>query len=100
MESFSAVRAFDFPLQVNQAEIEYLEEQAQILTTQNLASLFVALDFRNGFSRRMPELSQQCFEWICRRQRSGLEWTADERTFDRHGITGIAGEGHVAWAEH
>jgi hypothetical protein len=53
-------------------------EQSQILTTQNLASLFVALDLPNALSVRMLELSQHCFQWICRRQTS-KSWKANLR---------------------
>jgi hypothetical protein len=53
-------------------------EQSQILTTQNLAPLFVALDLRNALSGRMLELSQHCFQWICRRQTS-KSWKANLR---------------------
>jgi hypothetical protein len=53
-------------------------EQSQILTTQNLASLFLALDLHNAWSVRMMELSQNCFQWICRRQTSN-SWKANLR---------------------
>jgi len=53
-------------------------EQSQILTTQNLASLFVALDLRVALSVRMLELSQHCFQWICLRQTS-KSWEANLR---------------------
>lgn len=53
-------------------------EQSQILTTQNLAPLFVALDLHNALSVRMLENSQRCFQWICRRQTS-KSWKANLR---------------------
>jgi hypothetical protein len=53
-------------------------EQSQILTTQNLAPLFVLLDLRNALSGRIPEFSRQCFRWICRRQSSN-SWKANLR---------------------
>jgi len=53
-------------------------EQSQILTTQNLASLFVALDLRSTLSGRLRELSEQCFRWISR-QRTRSVWKANLR---------------------
>jgi hypothetical protein len=43
-------------------------EQSQILTTQNLAGLFITLDLRNTLSERLRELSEQCFRWSSRQQ--------------------------------
>lgn len=43
-------------------------EQQQILTTQNLAALFVGLDLVNGLRDQLGEMAKQCFRWICRRQ--------------------------------
>lgn len=40
-------------------------EQEQILTTHNLAALFQALDLRPLVMKRLPELAQRCFRWIC-----------------------------------
>jgi hypothetical protein len=53
-------------------------EQSQILTTQNLAPLFVLLDLHKALSGRLPELPRQCFKWICRRQSSN-SWKANLR---------------------
>jgi len=43
-------------------------EQAQILTTHNLAALFVGAGVGDIVRPRLPELAQECFRWICRRQ--------------------------------
>ena len=43
-------------------------EQQQILTTQNLASLFLALGLTAKLGRQLMKLAQQCFVWICKRQ--------------------------------
>lgn len=43
-------------------------EQAQILTTHNLAALFAGAGVDEILRPRLPELAQQCFRWICRRQ--------------------------------
>jgi hypothetical protein len=40
-------------------------EQQQLLTTQNLAPLFVALDLRQALGPRLPELARRCFSWVC-----------------------------------
>jgi hypothetical protein len=53
-------------------------EQSQILTTQNLAPLFAALDLRASLLERLPELCQQCFRWICKRQMASA-WKANLR---------------------
>jgi hypothetical protein len=42
-------------------------EQQQILTTQNLASLFVALGLAEELRHDLGDMAQQCFKWICRR---------------------------------
>jgi len=42
-------------------------EQQQILTTQNIAPLFEALDLRSTLKHNLGENSKQCFRWICRR---------------------------------
>jgi hypothetical protein len=53
-------------------------EQSQILTTQNLASLFAALNLRSALSVRLRELSEGCFLWISKRQVSN-SWKANLR---------------------
>jgi hypothetical protein len=52
-------------------------EQQQILTTQNLAALFVALDLNAALRGKLPEMAQQCFRWICQRQQMKFDkWHA------------------------
>jgi len=48
-------------------------EQQQILTTQNLAVLFAALDLTTTLQGQLADLAQRCFAWICRR----LQFKAD-----------------------
>lgn len=48
-------------------------EQQQILTTQNLAVLFQALGLARLLGPRLPELSRQCFTWVCARQRTKID---------------------------
>jgi hypothetical protein len=43
-----------------------LIEQAQILTTHNLAVLFAELDLAHSLD--LPDLARRTFEWVCRRQ--------------------------------
>src|SRR5579859_1556237 len=43
-------------------------EQQQILTTQNLAVLFVALDLAAALRDQLADLPRHCFHWICKRQ--------------------------------
>lgn len=52
-------------------------EQQQILTTQNLAALFVGLDLIDVLRDRLDEMAKQCFRWICRRQQMKIDtWHA------------------------
>jgi hypothetical protein len=52
-------------------------EQAQILTTHNLATLFEDAAFTASMSGQLPEMAKRCFEWICARfQNMGREWKA------------------------
>ena len=53
-------------------------EQAQILTTQNLAPLFAALELGPTLSSRLRTLSEQCLRWIWKRQIS-KSWKANLR---------------------
>lgn len=41
-------------------------EQAQILTTHNLAPLFDRLGLTKTLEPQLPELARRCFSWICR----------------------------------
>ena len=50
-------------------------EQAQILTTHNLAVLFGELGLRDSMRTRFPKLAQRCFQWVCQRQ----QMTIDDR---------------------
>jgi hypothetical protein len=43
-------------------------EQQQIITTQNLASLFDVLHLRDLLRPHLGQMARQCFEWICQRQ--------------------------------
>jgi hypothetical protein len=43
-------------------------EQQQILTAQNLAVLFAALDLADALRERLDDLARHCFQWICERQ--------------------------------
>ena len=45
-------------------------EQQQILTTQNLAALFCALDLAEALRDRLSEMARHCFRWVCRRQQT------------------------------
>lgn len=54
-----------------------LIEQQQILTTQNLATLFAALELAGELRLDLVDMAQQCFEWICRRMQTHSEnWHA------------------------
>lgn len=52
-------------------------EQAQILTTHNLALLFDAFDLKTVLRPQLAALALRCFDWICERQRLRLDdWHA------------------------
>jgi hypothetical protein len=53
-------------------------EQSQILTTQNLAALFAALNLRTTLDGRLGDLAEQCFRWMLKRQIS-KSWKANLR---------------------
>jgi hypothetical protein len=42
-------------------------EQAQIVTTHNLAVLFSALDLAEDLAGELPGMARRCFQWICKR---------------------------------
>lgn len=44
-------------------------EQEQILTTHNLASLWKGLELGTILEPQLLELANQCFAWVCQRQR-------------------------------
>ena len=61
-------------------------EQAQILTTHNLAQLVTGLDLLDELRPLFPELARRCFEWICRRQQLVMEdWYAEMQTVKNSG---------------
>ena len=43
-------------------------EQQQVITTQNLAPLFSALQLADVLAPHLDQMARHCFEWICRRQ--------------------------------
>jgi len=45
-------------------------EQAQILTTQNLALAFETFDLAELLGGELRDMSERCFRWICRRQQA------------------------------
>jgi hypothetical protein len=49
-------------------------EQQQILTTQNLAALFVGLDLRDALRGQLDDMAKRCLQWICKR----LQMKADK----------------------
>lgn len=52
-------------------------EQAQILTTHNLAVLFEALGLAETLRPALPHLAQRCFEWVLRQQTMKIDhWKA------------------------
>lgn len=52
-------------------------EQQQVLTTQNLAALFVGLDLSDAIRDQLGEMPMRCFKWICSRlQRKTDNWHA------------------------
>ncbi len=52
-------------------------EQAQILTTHNLAVLFDALGLQEKLRPALPHLAQQCFRWVVRQQTMKVDfWKA------------------------
>lgn len=52
-------------------------EQQQVLTTQNLASVFAALGLSETLRPHMTDMARHCFDWICRRQQvNESEWHA------------------------
>lgn len=52
-------------------------EQAQILTTHNLALLFGPLGLGEALRSNLRDMSERCFRWICRRQQvKSDEWHA------------------------
>jgi hypothetical protein len=54
-------------------------EQAQVLTTHNLAVLFEALGLTEALRPRLEELALRCFAWVCQRLRTKGAWRAQLR---------------------
>jgi hypothetical protein len=42
-------------------------EQQQVLTTQNLATLFSELGLQESLRPHLHDMARRCFEWVCRR---------------------------------
>ncbi len=52
-------------------------EQQQILTTQNLATLFAELNLTEVLRDQFGEMTRECFKWICARQQMKIDrWHA------------------------
>ena len=52
-------------------------EQQQILTTQNLAALFVALELADALRDQLQEMAKLCFRWVCKRHQMKIDqWHA------------------------
>ncbi len=66
-------------------------EQAQILTTHNLAALFDALALTGSMRPKLPDLAQRCFQWICR----GQQLKVSDRSAQLHMIKNAA----YAWRQ-
>jgi len=55
-------------------------EQAEILTTHNLAVLFSLPDLEPALRPKLPLLARRCFAWMCQRQQQKIsDWRADLR---------------------
>jgi len=53
-------------------------EQAQIVTTHNLASLWQSLQLQDELSTELSTMAQCCYKWICRRQQLKLpQWQTE-----------------------
>ena len=48
-------------------------EQQQILTTQNLASLFLAFDLGRTLQAQLPNMAKTCFSWVCKRHQMKVD---------------------------
>lgn len=52
-------------------------EQQQIVTTQNLATLYFGLGLADSVGPQLVDMAKSCFEWICRRQQANAsDWHA------------------------
>ncbi len=53
-------------------------EQQQVLTSQNLATLFAKLELSGKLQSELPLLSRQCFKWVCNRLQVRVDnWHSD-----------------------
>lgn len=53
-------------------------EQQAILTTQNLAALFIGLELPRSMRNQLGEMARQNFSWICKRQQMKIDtWHAN-----------------------
>lgn len=59
-------------------------EQQQILSTQNLAPLFLALGLTEKLGGHLMELAKQCFVWIAMLHRITRPYATRESLGDRH----------------
>ncbi len=50
-----------------------LIEQQQIITTQNLATLFVRLGLAAALREQLDPMARRCFAWICKRQQMKID---------------------------
>jgi hypothetical protein len=48
-------------------------EQQQIITTQNLAPLFLGLNLVEALRPQLDDMARHCFMWICRRQQMKID---------------------------
>ena len=48
-------------------------EQQQILTTQNLATLFAGLNLADTLGNQLDEMARECFIWVCKRQQMKID---------------------------
>ena len=66
-------------------------EQQQIVTTQNLAALFVRLDVHARLQGQLPQMARNCFQWIGRR--------LNVKTNDRHSRLIAVKNSAYAWRQ-
>ena len=66
-------------------------EQQQILTTHNLAALFVALELSDALRDQLAHIAKHCFRWICRRQQMKID--------TRHGRLTMVKNTAYAWRQ-
>jgi hypothetical protein len=57
----------------NSAANGMIIEQQQILTTQNLAALFLGLNLADTLRDELVDMAKRCFTWVCRRQQMKID---------------------------